>query len=338
MSRPRVMITRPIPDAAVMLLREVADVVVPDDDRPLTPDELRAAVPGARAVVAMLHDRIDESVLSAAGDELAVVANVAVGFENIDLPACERHGVVVTNTPDVLTDATADLTIALMLAVTRRVAEGDRLLRAGTPWAWSMSFMLGSGLHGRRLGIVGYGRIGQAVARRAAAFGMEIAYSSPRAIDAPDEPVAPRLALADLLARSDVISLHCPLSPETRHLIDAAALQSMQPSAYLINTARGSVVDEEALVVALGNGTIRGAALDVFENEPSVHPGLLQLDNVVLTPHLGSATAETRRAMAVLAARNVAEVLAGRPPLSRVAVAPHTRPGQVNRLRSMRPS
>jgi glyoxylate reductase len=324
MSRPRVVITRPIPEPAVLLLREVADVVVPDDDRPLTPDELRVAVQGAIAVVAMLHDRIDESVLSAAGDGLAVVANVAVGFENIDLLACERHRVVVTNTPDVLTDATADLTIALMLAVTRRVAEGDRLLRAGTPWAWSMSFMLGSGLHDRRLGIVGYGRIGQAVARRAASFGMEIAYSSPRAIDAPDGPTATRLALADLLAGSDVISLHCPLTPETRHLIDDAALRSMQPSAYLINTSRGSVVDEEALVAALRKGTIGGAALDVFENEPAVHPGLLGLDNVVLTPHLGSATAETRLAMAVLAARNVVEVLAGRPPLSRITTAPHT--------------
>ncbi len=324
MSRPRVVITRPIPEPAVLLLREVADVVVPDDDRPLTPDELRVAVRGASAVVAMLHDRIDESVLSAAGDELAVVANVAVGFENIDLLACELHRVVVTNTPDVLTDATADLTIALILAVTRRVAEGDRLLRAGTPWAWSMSFMLGSGLHDRRLGIVGYGRIGQAVARRAASFGMEIAYSSPRAIDAPEGPAATRLALADLLAGSDVISLHCPLTSETRHLIDDAALRSMQPSAYLINTSRGPVVDEEALVAALRKGTIGGAALDVFENEPAVHPGLLGLDNVVLTPHLGSATAETRQAMAVLAARNVVEVLAGRPPLSCITTAPHT--------------
>jgi glyoxylate reductase len=198
------------------------------------------------------------------------------------------------------------------------------MLRAGTPWEWSMSFMLGSGLRARRLGIVGYGRIGQAVARRAASFGMEIAYSSPRAVDVPDGPVAARLELADLLAGSDVISLHCPLTAETRHLIDDAALRSMQPSAYLINTSRGPVVDEEALVAALRNGTISGAALDVFENEPAVHPGLLGLDRVVVTPHLGSATAETRQAMAVLAARNVVEVLAGRPPLSRVTTAPHT--------------
>ncbi len=264
----------------------------------------------------MLHDRVDDELLDAAGDDLQVVANVAVGYENVDVAACAHRGVVVTNTPGVLVDATADHTMALMLAVTRRVAEGDRLLRSGVRWSWALTFMLGTELRGLRLGIVGFGQIGQAVARRAAAFGLTIAYTSPREADA--RVPADRLALDDLLRTSDLVSLHCPLTPDTHHLVDARALSMMKPSAYLINTSRGPVVDESALADALARGRLAGAGLDVFEREPEIHPGLLGLDNVVLTPHLGSATVETREAMALLAARNVVEVLAGRPPLSPV--------------------
>jgi glyoxylate reductase len=224
--------------------------------------------------------------------------------------------VTVTNTPGVLTDATADLAIALMLAVTRRLGEGERLIRAERGWAWAIDFMLGTSLQGKLLGIVGYGAIGRATAERARAFGMEIAYTQRH--EAEDAGGAEYLALDELLARADVVSLHVPLSPATRHLIDASRLAAMRSSAYLVNTARGPVVEEAALARALAGGVIAGAALDVFEEEPDVHPELLALDNVVLVPHLGSATVETRLAMAGLAARNAAAVLRGEPPLTPV--------------------
>lgn len=297
-----VVVTRAVPTVALDLLDAPW---VSSLDRPLTPDELREAVRGATAVVSMLHDRVDAAMLDAAGPNLKVVANVAVGYDNFDVPACTARGVVVTNTPDVLVNATADLTMALLLGITRRVGEGDRLLRAGTEWSWSMGFMVGTGLQGLRLGIVGYGRIGRAVARRAEAFGMEVVHTR-------------ELPLPELLATSDVVSLHCPLTPQTRHLIDAAALRTMRPTAYLINTSRGPVVDENALADALARGEIRGAALDVFEAEPYVVPALRSLDNVLMTPHLGSATTQTREAMATLAVRNVLSVLSGRPPLTPV--------------------
>jgi glyoxylate reductase len=278
----------------------------------------------------MLHDRIDDAVLAAAGPQLRIVANVAVGYDNIEVGACGQRGIVVSNTPGVLVDATADQTMALMLAVTRRLAEGDRLLRSRQPWSWSMTFMLGTGLQGLRLGIVGFGRIGQAVAARAAAFGMEIQYST-RAAGAlaapaatagvPGLPAAVAVSFEELVATSDVVTLHCPLTPETRHLVDAGVLRAMRPTAYLVNTARGPIVDEAALADALAAGEIAGAALDVFEEEPAVHPGLLALDNVVLAPHLGSATSQTRAAMALLAAENVVEVLSGRPPVTPVPPA-----------------
>jgi glyoxylate reductase len=268
-------------------------------------------LPGADAIVCTLLDRIDADVLDAAGERLRVVATVAVGYDNIDVAACAARGVVVTNTPDVLVEATADLTFALLLGVTRRVGEGDRLLRAGTPWSWSMGFMLGTGLQGRTLGLVGYGRIGKAVARRAAAFGMRVVVN---------RRSGEGLTLEELLAVADVVSLHCPLTASTHHLIDAAALRRMRPEAYLINTARGPIVDEAALAGALERGELAGAGLDVFEREPAVEPRLLALDTVLLTPHLGSATAQTREAMAVLAARNVVAVLGGDPPVTPVPV------------------
>jgi lactate dehydrogenase-like 2-hydroxyacid dehydrogenase len=306
----KIAVTRWIPDDAVKLLAEAGDVEVSPADRPLTPSELHEFVGGASAVVGMLHDRLDGALADAAGPGLKVVANVAVGYDNVDVPALAGRGVVVTNTPGVLTDATADLTFGLLLAVTRRIGEGERLLRSRTPWSFHLGFLLGSGLQGKTLGIVGFGQIGRAVAKRAEAFGMSIVHSGR------SKPGS--VSLDELLARSDVVSLHCPLTPETRHLIDAAALRAMKPSAYLVNTTRGPVVDEAALADALEAGEIAGAALDVFEKEPDVEPRLLGRDDVVLSPHLGSATVETRTAMAVLAARNVAAVLAGRPPLTEV--------------------
>jgi glyoxylate reductase len=312
----RVVVTRRIPEPALERLRAAAEVEVSDADRALEPDELHALVAGADAVVTMLHDRVDAAFLDAAGPQLRVVANVAVGYDNVDVDAARERDVVVTNTPGVLTDATADLAIALTLAVTRRIGEGERLIRSGAGWAWAIDFMLGTSLQGKTLGIVGYGAIGRATAGRARAFGMRIAYTQRRrAEDAGD---AEFLALEDLLASADVVSLHCPLTPETRHLIDGAALARMRSEAYLVNTARGPVVDEAALADALARRAIAGAALDVYEHEPAVHPALPELDNVVLVPHLGSATEETRTAMADLAARNVVAVLAGDPPVTPV--------------------
>ena len=290
-------------------------VASPHPERRMTRDELLAHVPGAHAIVSMLYDRIDAEVMDAAGPGLKVVANVAVGYDNIDVAAARDRGVAVGNTPGVLTDATADLAFGLLLTVTRRLGEGERLLRRREAWRWELDFMLGSAIQGELLGIVGLGEIGQAMARRARAFGMEIAYAGRR----PAPPAierdlgARRMPLDRLLAEARVVSLHCPLTAETRHLIDAAALAAMRDDAYLVNTARGPIVDEGALVEALRHGRIAGAALDVFEREPDVEEGLLSLENVALAPHLGSATSETRAAMAMRAAENVAAVLGGRP-------------------------
>ncbi|WP_326955303.1 2-hydroxyacid dehydrogenase [Amycolatopsis sp. NBC_01286] len=307
---PKIVVTRWIPDDAVAVLAQAGEVVVSPADRPLSPAELHEFAAGAAAVVGMLHDRLDGALADAAGPDLKVVANVAVGYDNVDVPALAGRGVVVTNTPGVLTDATADLAFGLLLAVTRRLGEGERLLRSRTPWSFHLGFLLGSGLQGKTLGIVGFGQIGRAMAKRAEAFGMSIVYTG--------RSKQGSVSFEELLERSDVVSLHCPLTPETRHLIDAAALRAMKPGAYLVNTTRGPVVDEAALADALEAGEIAGAALDVFEHEPDVEPRLLGRDDVVLSPHLGSATVETRTAMAVLAARNVVEVLGGRAPLTEV--------------------
>ncbi|MEV7553456.1 D-glycerate dehydrogenase [Amycolatopsis sp. NPDC089917] len=313
-------VTRWIPDEALEVLAEAGDVKLSRADRPLTPDELREFVQGASAIVGMLHDRIDGAVADAAGADLKVVANVAVGYDNIDVPALAGRGITVTNTPGVLTDATADLTFGLILAVTRRLGEGERLIRSRTPWSFHLGFLLGSSSQDKTLGIVGLGQIGQAVARRALAFGMRIVYSGRSRVAEEVEKAlgAEYVPFEELLANSDVVSLHCPLTPETRHLIDADALRSMKPGAFLINTTRGPVVHEAALADALEAGEIAGAGLDVFEAEPEVEPRLLERENVVLTPHLGSATVETRTAMAVLAAENVASVLTGGNPLTEV--------------------
>jgi glyoxylate reductase len=270
-------------------------------------DELVSRVAGKQALIALLTDSIDRSVIDAATD-LKVIANIAVGYNNIDLAAARERGIAVTNTPDVLTEASADFTWALILGITRRLGEGDRLVRRGEWKGWALDFLLGTELRGRQLGIVGFGRIGRAVAARAAAFGMQVVHNSRTG----------GMPLDRLLSTSDVVSLHCPLTPDTFHLIDQPALARMKRSAYLINTSRGPVVEEAALVWALRERMISGAAIDVYENEPAVHPDLLRLENVLLAPHLASATVETRTAMADLAVRNVLAVLGGQAPLTPV--------------------
>lgn len=315
-----IVVTRSIPASAVEMLRAAGEVRVCEQDRPLRPEELHQAVRGAHAIVSMLHDRIDEAVVKAAGPQLRLVANVAVGYDNIDVEALSQNGVVVTNTPGVLTDATADLTLGLLLMITRRLGEGERLLRSRQPWSFHLGFMLGTGLQGKTLGIVGLGQIGSAVALRARAFGMRVVYTGRTRASAETESAldARFLPMDELLAESDAVSLHCPLTERTRHLIDEPALARMKSSAILINTSRGPVVDEKALARALHTRKIAGAGLDVFEREPEVEPDLLDLDTVVLIPHLGSATVETRTAMAELAARNVAGVLRGTGPTTPV--------------------
>lgn len=308
-------VTRPLPDPGTSPLRAAGLVVRQHEvDRPPTRSELLAGVADAAAVVCLLTDRIDAELLTAA-PALRVVANVAVGFDNIDVTACTARGVVATNTPGVLTEATADLTWALLLAAARRLGEGERLVRAGEWEGWSPTQLVGQPVHGRTLGIVGLGAIGTAVARRAAGFGMTVLHTSRSAHPAAEaETGAVRVALDELLRRSDVVSIHCPLTDETRHLLDAAALARMKPTAVLVNTARGAVVDEAALVDALRQGRLGAAGLDVYEREPALAPGLAELDNVVVLPHLGSATTDTRAAMVELACANVVAVLAGSTP------------------------
>ncbi len=315
--KPRIVVTRRLPDEALELLGEASEMWLSPHDRPLAEDELHAAVADADAAVTMLHDRVDGPFLDAAGDQLRCVANVAVGYDNIDVDAARERDVIVTNTPGVLTDATADLAMALILMATRRLGEGERVVRTGEPWAWDMFFLLGTGLQGKTLGVIGLGAIGQATARRARAFGMEIVYHGRRR--APEEVEAElggatRVELDELLATADVVSIHSPLTPETHHMIDARRLELMRRDAYLVNTARGPIVDEAALVQVLSDRKIAGAGLDVFEREPEVDPGLLELDNAVVVPHLGSATIETRTAMAVLAAENAIAVVRGETP------------------------
>ena len=310
----KVVITGRIPAIAVEQLRAQHDVVSWDEPVAITREELLKRVKGADAIVSLLTEKVDAELLDAAGPQLQVVSNVAVGYNNIDVPACKERNILVTNTPGVLTEATADIAMALILMSTRRLAEGERVIRKQESWQWGMFYMLGSGIQGNQLGIVGMGLIGAAVARRAKAFGMTIAYTKRSPLDAATakELDAKHMSMDELLATSDVVSLHCPYSPETHHLMNAETIGKMKKSAYLINTARGPVVDESALVDALRSNAIAGAGLDVFEHEPKVHEGLLGLDNAVLIPHLGSATVETRTAMATTAAANSLAVLAGK--------------------------
>ena len=319
-----VLITRRLPSSALAILRDVAELDIAGDglDRPA----LLSRVAGKHALVSVLTDGVDAAVLDAAGPSLRIVANVAVGYDNVDVRAARARGITVSHTPDVLTGATAEFTWALIFAATRRLTEGDRLVRSGGWKGWALDLLVGTELDGKQIGIIGAGRIGRAVAARARAFGVRPVFAErrqrPPVRDLHAPGVIRRTAnassdvfvpLDELLATSDIVSLHVPLHDGTRHLIDRRALARMKRSAYLINTSRGPVVDEEALVWALGERLIAGAALDVFEHEPAVHPGLVAFDNVVLAPHLASATCETRTAMAELAVRNVVAVLQGRP-------------------------
>jgi len=310
-ARPPVLVARKLADEAMAIVAERCDMTLYPEDRPIPRDRLLKEAVGKAGLLTLLTERVDEELLDAAGPSLRVVSNFAVGFDNVDVEACTRRGVLVTNTPDVLTDATADLTWALILAASRRVAEGDRMVRSGRPWAWSPDFMLGREVTGKTLGLVGYGRIGQAVAARAGPFGMRVVYNS--RVPRPDLP-GRHHGFEELLEQADVISVHVPLNERTRHMFGAKEFKAMQPTTVFVNTSRGPVVDETALAEALETGEIFAAGLDVYEDEPKVHPRLLALENVVLAPHLGSATVETRIAMAVLAAENLVDALEGREP------------------------
>ena len=307
--KPKVLLTHKVPSSVRARLEAACDVDY-NDGYTLPAEALQSRLRDKQGVISVFTDAITAEVIEAA-PELKVIANIAVGFNNIDVAAARARGIAVTNTPDVLTEATADMTWALIMDITRRVSEGDRLIRRGGWKGWSLDFMLGMELRGKQLGIIGYGRIGRAVAARAQVFGLRVVYADNHA-------GSDAIPIDRLLATSDIVSVHCPLTPETRHLIDQAALARMKRSAYLINTSRGPVVDEAALAWALRERMISGAALDVYEEEPKVHAGLLALENVVLAPHLGSATTDTRTAMADLAVRNVVAVLNGQPPITPV--------------------
>jgi glyoxylate reductase len=301
--KPRILLTRRIPSAAFTRLAAACDVDLHDGPKAIDPAELTRRIADKQGLICLLTDRIDGAVVDAA-PELKVVANVAVGYDNIDVPAVKSRGVIVTNTPDVLTEATAELTWALLLGLARRIGEGERLIRRGGWTGWALDFMLGTELRGKQMGIIGRGRIGRAVAAKAPAFGMTVAFAKHD------------MSLDELLVSSDVISIHTPGGADTRHILNRRTLARMKRTALLVNTARGSVIDEDALVWALNERLIAGAALDVYEKEPAVPPGLVSMENVVLAPHLGSATRETRTAMADLAVRNVIAVLSGEPPLT----------------------
>lgn len=298
------------------LLRSQASVDYHDSNVPLPAEELHRRAAGCNAVVTQLADRVDAGLLDAAGPGLRVIAQVAVGYDNIDVAAATERGVVVTHTPDVLTETTADLAWALLMATARRVVEADAYVREGRFERWAMDLFCGQDVHGKTLGVVGMGRIGQAVARRARGFGMPVLYHARKRIGTQHESEL-GAAYADLdvlLEQADFISLHTPLTTETRHLIGPDRIARMKPTAILVNTARGPVVDEAALADALASGRIAGAGLDVYEEEPRVHPGLTELSNVVLLPHIGSASWATRRRMCSLAAENALAVLNGRRP------------------------
>lgn len=316
----KIVVTGKIPEIALQKLKQSHEVISWGEETPISRDELLKRVSGANVIVSLLTEKVDDEVLSLAGKDLKAVCNVAVGYNNIDVAACKSKNVLVTNTPGVLTDATADIAMALILMTTRRLSEGERVIRNQDPWAWGMFYMLGSSIQNQTLGILGMGQIGIVTAVRAKSFGMKIIYTRRNRLDekVEKELSAQYVSLDELLQQSDIVSLHCPYSTETHHLISDAQLSKMKKTSYLINTARGPIVNEEALANALLNNTIAGAGLDVYEHEPKVNEKLLKLDNVVLLPHLGSATVETRTAMATTAANNALEILSGNKPLNPV--------------------
>lgn len=311
MDRPALYITRLLPPPVLEAIPQQYRLLTSPSDDPPTVTELRQGFAEADAVICTLSDRIDASLLSNA-TRLKIIANYAVGYNNIDVAAAAQRGIVVSNTPDVLTEATADLTWALLLAVARRVAEGDRWVRTGTWPGWRPTQMLGGEVSGKTLGIIGMGRIGQAVARRAVGFGMLVIYAGRHAVVSPPGAAWTQRSLPEVLSESDFLSLHVPLTDATYHLIGRQQLTAMKPTSFLLNTSRGPVIDETALVAALEARTIAGAGLDVYEQEPVVSSRLLTLPNVVLLPHLGSATLETRVRMGLVCVKNVAAVLDGR--------------------------
>lgn len=297
-ARPRVIVTRALAPSVEQRMAELFDVALNSDDHPMTRDELAAAMADCDVLVPTVTDVLDAELIAAAGDRLKLLANFGAGVDHIDLKAARARGIIITNTPGVFTDDTADLTMALILSVPRRLAEGEKLVRSGGWEGWSPSGMLGHRIGGKRLGIIGMGRIGQAVAHRARGFGMDVRYHNRRRLpDSLEQMLGASFEpdLDALIAGSDIVTLHCPRSPETRGLVDARRIGLMKPTAYLINTARGEIVDEAALIDALEGGRIAGAGLDVYTHEPRVDPRLLALRNVVLLPHVGSATFEGRQ-------------------------------------------
>lgn len=310
MKKPSILVTRILPPAVMQRLREIFQLDVNRDSRNLTPRELRQRAAKAEGILCLLTDRIDRTILTAS-DRLRIVANYAVGYNNIDLETARRCRIAVTNTPGVLTETTADLTFGLILAAARRIVEGDRMVRQGAFRGWEPTFLLGQDIHHQVIGIIGLGRIGRAVAQRALGFGMKILYYEVKRLSRAIEKKyhAQYRTLPDLLRESDIISVHLPLTAATRHLLARREFRMMKPGCVLVNTSRGPVVDERALVTALRRRQIAAAGLDVFENEPRLASGLTQLSNVVLTPHIGSASLETRTAMGMICLRNLRAVL-----------------------------
>ncbi|MBK8907821.1 MAG: D-glycerate dehydrogenase [Rhodospirillales bacterium] len=320
-AKPLVVVTRKLPDEIETRMMELFNVRLNLADRSFTSEQLIDAVQTADVLVPTVTDRIDRRVLEAAGERLKLIANYGTGVDHIDLNAARERGITATNTPDVLTEDTADMTMALILAVPRRLIEGERIVRAGRWRGWSPTWMLGHRVTGKRLGIVGMGRIGQAVARRARGFNMAIHYHNRRRVHPDVEAeleVTYHESLDQMLSRMDIVTVHCPHTPATYHLLSARRLKLLPPHAYLVNTARGEIIDEKALVAMLRNREIAGAALDVYEHEPAISPKLLQLDNVVLLPHMASATMEGRVAMGESVVINIKTFVDGHRPPNRV--------------------
>lgn len=316
MAKPSVFITRRIPEESIHLIAHTCEVEVSDFDGVLPRGILLEKVKGKDGILCLLTDTIDRDVMEAAGPKLKVIANYAVGYNNIDVLEATKRGIMVTNTPGVLTETTADLAWALMMSVARRIVEADRFVRAGKFRGWEPMLFLGTDVHGATLGIVGFGRIGQAMARRAQGFDMKVLYHDVKRVPQEVEEAlgVTFYPLEELLQQSDFVTIHTPLTSQTHHLIGERELRMMKKEAYLINTARGPIVDEKVLVRALKEGWIRGAALDVFEREPEIEPELLTLDNVILVPHIGSASFATRTKMAIIAAENLVKALQGEIP------------------------
>ncbi|MCF8504673.1 MAG: D-glycerate dehydrogenase [Caulobacter sp.] len=322
--KPKVVVTRKLPDPVETRMRELFDTELNVDDHPMTPDELVEAMGRADVLVPTITDRLDSRLLSRAGERLKLIANFGAGVDNIDVTTANQRGVIVTNTPGVLTEDTADLTMSLIMASTRRIVEGANVVQSGGFQGWSPTWMLGRRLWGKRLGIIGMGRIGQALARRGKAFGLSIHYHNRK-------PVSPRVAeeleatywesLDQMLARMDIVSINCPHTPATYHLLSARRLKLLQPTAVIVNTARGEVIDEGALANMLARGEIAGAGLDVYEHEPAINPKLLKLPNVVLLPHMGSATVEGRIDMGEKVIVNIKTFMDGHRPPDRVIPA-----------------